>query len=779
MSDPSKRPLSDDELEKLFDELDHSKDGYVTFQELETQFLRVHDELVPAPKEHHLTHPNRLGRASHAKTKSAPSPSRTESEQTKVDNAGTGSGGKTVVSSDQEKRAQADRNDLHDFLYSLLPRDADRVSKADFKKLVSTWDLPSQEHTDEAEEMRKDQEWSRRLSWARSLRAHWSVEGPRYAFLAFVTLCLIAFGLWQCLEYVTNAEARAALGWGVIMAKTSAGALYPSLFFMILSMSRWLLTLLRQFYWLSRFIDSDLHQAFHIYMSILSLSLATLHAIGHLTGSFIFGSRRNLEAQDALQTYLGDERRRYIDYVRSLPGWTGLTSFGIFWLIALMSMPAVRKRTFELFQLAHLLMFPMFGLLAAHGTARLLQAPMLGYWLVFPVLLVLFERSLRLIRGFIPIPARLTRVDEGTVSVTMSKTNGKDWNYQPGQYIMLQVPAVSRWQWHPFTISGVVKDKLQVHIKLEGSWTSALADLADKIAAEAGEREPKDGVDISVGLDGPFGAPAQRFYTYQKSIIIGAGIGVTPFSAILLHLEQELTSKGDPWQLSRRRSSFQSISRSMSRIPSRLSRPNSRSGSERQFGQGERGLSAQAQGMALSRASTHHQAQEGQKSGPDRRVDFHWIVRDKDQLLWLSTLLNRCSRLADETRTSGELELNIHPHITAKRKSLSTLVFRALLDRHRTKSHPYSALTGLRCRSEFGRPELGQGGILDQFDEDLCKAGNEAWPAGTDKRNRKVGVFFCGPPVIGRQIADRVHELNIENRAKGTYTRYVFHVEVF
>jgi hypothetical protein len=51
-------------------------------------------------------------------------------------------------------------------------------------------------------------------------------------------------------------------------------------------------------------------------------------------------------------------------------------------------------------------MFPMIGLLSAHGTAALLQAPMLGYWLVFPSLLVIFERSWRFIRGFMSIPAK-------------------------------------------------------------------------------------------------------------------------------------------------------------------------------------------------------------------------------------------------------------------------------------------------------------------------------------------------------------------------------------
>jgi predicted ferric reductase len=303
-------------------------------------------------------------------------------------------------------------------------------------------------------------------------------------------------------------------GWGVIMAKASAGALYPTLLFLVLSMSRWLLTFLRRFYVLSRYINSDLHQAFHIYISIAALALASLHAIGHLTGTFLYGSRP--AQQDDLAILLGPSAvpRSYHDYIRSLPGWTGLTSFGLFWLIALMSMPVVRRKSYEIFQLAHLLMFPLFGFLAAHGTAKLLQAPMLGYWLVAPVLLVIAERSLRVIRGFRPVPARIKRLDDDTVALTCQKPGG-DWRFEAGQYVFVQVPVLSRWQWHPFTISACVKDRLQVHIKTsDGDWTGRLQELAKKLEKEQGVC--KEGHEIKVGVDGPFGAPAQRFYDFDR-----------------------------------------------------------------------------------------------------------------------------------------------------------------------------------------------------------------------------------------------------------------------
>jgi dual oxidase len=52
---------------------------------------------------------------------------------------------------------------------------------------------------------------------------------------------------------------------------------------------------------------------------------------------------------------------------------------------------------------------------------------------------------------------------------------------------------------------------MQVHIKADGDWTNQLRDVAKK-----GQKSM-----IKIGLDGPFGAPAQRFYDFQYSMVFG------------------------------------------------------------------------------------------------------------------------------------------------------------------------------------------------------------------------------------------------------------------
>lgn len=79
----------------------------------------------------------------------------------------------------------------------------------------------------------------------------------------------------------------------------------------------------------------------------------------------------------------------------------------------------------------------------------------------------------------------------------------------------MQVPDVARFQWHPFTISSCIGSRLQVHVKSDGNWTSRLYEVASALAA--GEDYFTT---VRVGIDGPFGAPAQRFYSFNKSIVM-------------------------------------------------------------------------------------------------------------------------------------------------------------------------------------------------------------------------------------------------------------------
>lgn len=714
-------PLSDQEIDKFIGELDVDKDGNVSFKELEKRLEDVLKELAPDPQEHHLNHPNRRRRDRKVHT-NPQDPEKGEVHHTEHDG-------------------------LHAFLCSLMPDcDHTAIPKEEFRQRVKSWNIPSQKQNSAEDEQEQAKDLKKNLTLYRKGRALWSIRGPRILFACFVGAMILAFGLWQLMEYVNKPDVRRALGWGVIMAKGFAGTLYPILFFMLLSMSRWFATACRRFYHLSRFIDWDRHQSFHIWMACLGLFAATMHAIGHLTGTFLYGSRP--AQQDDLAAILGPDAvpRPYSRFVRSLPGWSGIVSLGLFWLIALSSEPHVRKWSYELFQGGHLLMFPMIGLLSAHGTAKLLQFPMLGFWLVGPALLVIGERLHRVYRGFIKLPATCEELDKDTMTITCRKPGGKPWRYSAGQYVFLQVPAVSFFQWHPFTVSHCAGDVLQLHIKKDGDWTRKLAELPHE---------------INIGIDGPFGAAAQRFYEYDRSLIIGAGVGVTPFSAIISDLEQSIFEE-DGWERQSRRWSMRRSSRAPSTSQSRRS---SRAQSQKRTPSTERGEPAIL-------AASSSEVKPGMKIPCEQRVDFHWIVKEKNSLLWFSDLLNRAHDL-ERSLPPGKLDLNIHTHITLKRTNISEHIFRYLLDAYRTETCPVSALTGLKMRSQFGRPDFEK--ILEAYHEDVRKE----IESGYIEKGMRIAVFFCGAPAIGEILSDMCHELTIRGRGDDSQVRWDFRMEVF
>jgi hypothetical protein len=542
-------------------------------------------------------------------------------------------------------------------------------------------------------------------------------------------------------------------------------------------MSRYFSTWLRRSYHISRFFNWDLSQEFHIRISCVALLLATLHAIGHLAGSFVHGS--DPKHEDAVAAALGPDMvpRPYIDYVRSLPGFTGITALGLFWILFLLSMPQVRKWNYEIFQLGHLLMFPIIGLMMAHGTAALLQWPMFGYFLAFPTLLVLVERVVRVSLGFHRIKATMKVLDKETVEITAVIPSERLWKYKAGQYIFLQVPAISFFQWHPFTVSFCRGNKMMLHIKTDGNWTAKLRELG----GESGESE------IEVGINGPFGAPAQRFYDFNHSIIIGAGIGVTPFSGILADLQynDDLDHGGPNHEVASPRHDSEVTA---------IAPNNSRSDSSSSEADGSDNIPESPTRLGsvgpdlINKEKAPHADMARTFAEDYRRVDFHWMVRERNYLLWLSDLLNDVSMSQDWHRdheVHPHLDIRINTHVTAKRKKLTTHVYRWLLEMHRTDEHPASPLTGLLNPTNFGRPDFDQ--ILDEHYEEMLKFRASKRNQTRHKEDEnfqeddelKVGVFYCGAPVVGEVLADKCRELSLRGWQDGSKLEYHFMIEVF
>ena len=112
---------------------------------------------------------------------------------------------------------------------------------------------------------------------------------------------------------------------------------------------------------------------------------------------------------------------------------------------------------------------------------------------------------------------------------------GAGFKYSSGQYLYLNVPAISSFEWHPFTISSAPSDgKVTCHIKMaptgDTSFTGKLLNLAKSgLAPQA----------LQVNVDGPYGEHLDPT-DFDTILLVAGGIGVTPIHSIFRELRNRL-----------------------------------------------------------------------------------------------------------------------------------------------------------------------------------------------------------------------------------------------
>lgn len=223
----------------------------------------------------------------------------------------------------------------------------------------------------------------------------------------------------------------------------------------------------------------------------------------------------------------------------------------------------IRKQSFETFWYTHHLFIPFLLAMYTHATGCFVRdtakpfSPFagdpfwnhcIGYegwrWELVGGVLYLIERIYREIRSRRETKIlKVIRHPFDTMEIQFSKPSMK---YKPGQWLFLNCPTVSGHQWHPFTITSCPFDPyISVHIRQVGDWTREFADavgtgpaqskLYNELDAEGMyEVALADGQEMpAIRVDGPYGAPAEDVFNNDVAVLIGTGIGVTPWAAIL------------------------------------------------------------------------------------------------------------------------------------------------------------------------------------------------------------------------------------------------------
>ncbi|KAL8695389.1 MAG: hypothetical protein Q9218_000148 [Villophora microphyllina] len=377
-------------------------------------------------------------------------------------------------------------------------------------------------------------------------------EGSRFLFVA--TFCVVhgmvfAFGFLNYHLKDNLTTARSTFGSTYSIARAAALVLHFDIAILLFPVCRTLVSLLRQTP-LNGIIQFDKSVSFHKLVAYSIVLFTWIHTVAHW----------NNFAQLAVKNNLGFKGFVQANFATG-PGWSGYIMLFVLMVILVTSLERFKRKNHERFWFTHHLFIIFFVFWSIHGAFCMIKtdaAPFCSgtgvfwqYWM-YGGFVYLTERVLREIRGrhktFI---SKVIQHPSNVVEIQIKKEHTKT---RAGQYIFLCCPEISVWQYHPFTLtSAPEEDYISVHIRCVGNFTRALAaavgcsfDRTDGKALEGSavvsidHNAPKMDVDPAIRkilprvyVDGPFGSASEDVFKYEVAVLVGAGIGVTPFASIL------------------------------------------------------------------------------------------------------------------------------------------------------------------------------------------------------------------------------------------------------
>nr|CAB3483140.1 unnamed protein product [Digitaria exilis] len=590
--------------------------------------------------------------------------------------------------------------------------------------------------------------WSPRRAAARARVA--AAEGWRRAWVvALWAAAMASLFAWRFVQY-RRSSAFAVMGYCLPTAKGAAETLKLNMALVLLPVCRNTLTWLRST-WARFFVPFDDSITFHkIIATAIALGIC-LHAGNHLACDFPRLIASGPDEYRLVARFFGRDKPTYRSLLAGVEGVTGIVMVTLMAVSFTLATRPFRKPEetrskqggaarrwlslghlagFNAFWYSHHLLIVVYLLLLVHGWFMFLvdRWYQRTTWMYISVPLVLYvgERTLRAFRSnaYAVKILKVCLLPGNVLTITMSKPYG--FRYRSGQYIFLQCPTISPFEWHPFSITSAPGDDyISVHIQTRGDWTQELKRIfvenyftpcVPRRAAfgELGAAEQKSPPRLLV--DGPYGAPAQDFRNYDVLLLVGLGIGATPFISILRDLLNNIKLADELMDLAMETSRSEDSANSFS----------------------------------VSTASSNNKRRAYRTSC----AHFYWVTREPGSFEWFKGVMNE---VAEMDKKQGVIEL--HNYLTSvyeERDARTTLLSMVQALNH--AKHGVDIVSGTRVRTHFARPNW-----------------KEVFTRIASKHpNSTVGVFYCGRPTLAKEL----RKLSLDMSHK-TGTRFDFHKEYF
>ncbi|OXV08765.1 hypothetical protein Egran_03473 [Elaphomyces granulatus] len=397
-------------------------------------------------------------------------------------------------------------------------------------------------------------------------KSHFALSKLFFYFLFHGIQCtLFAIGWW--LQYIDEKLAALnTLKYSVWISRGAGLVLSFDAALILLPMCRNMLRMIRpQIRWL----PLDESTWFHRQVAYSLLIYSIIHTSAHYV-NFYNVEKLHLRPGTAVQ----------IHYTQA-GGVTGHVMLLCMLLMYTTAHSKIRQQSYETFWYTHHLFVPFLLGLYTHATGCFVRdtpepySPFagssfwqhcLGYegwrWELWGGGLYLIERLYREIRS--RRVTEITRVVRHPYDAIEIQFHKPSMRYKAGQWLFINVPDVSSTQWHPFTITSCPVDPyISIHVRQVGDFTRSLGDALGCGPSQAKDLEGLDPMGMyeiayqnsqtmpKLRVDGPYGAPAEDVFDNEIAVLIGTGIGVTPWASILKNIWHLRAAPNGPRRLRR------------------------------------------------------------------------------------------------------------------------------------------------------------------------------------------------------------------------------------
>lgn len=372
----------------------------------------------------------------------------------------------------------------------------------------------------------------------KGIKAYCQAHGQGVAF-TLIYLAVTGLVVWEAWETYSAKPIYEHLGYSLIVARMTVNLLFLNCFLLLFPVSRIFISWMRTT-WLEQWIPLGRNIRNHAVMARVICFSSLIHTISHVRNLLIIVDKIE-EINPMLYTQFDTPPTFLQLNFCTVAGITGHIMNICLVCIFITALQKFRNYKFHVFWNTHHLFIVFFSCLCIHGSGQILGTPKAGYVMAAPLLLYGWERAMR-VRNAEFKTTTLLKVYEEPSNVLRLDFRQKGFFFKAGQYVFLKCPHLSETEWHPFSITAAPDDPyVSLHIKQVGDWTKALAKFLNPEKQRCVTMQTNEAPNgrVLLQVDGPFGAPSEHVFQFETCMLVGAGIGVTPFASILKNVRNK------------------------------------------------------------------------------------------------------------------------------------------------------------------------------------------------------------------------------------------------